>query len=688
MPIRVKCRSCSKEIRLKDSAAGKTIKCPDCGGKVRVPEPEPVEEEWDDYGDEYADDEYEAPQPRRRNSASRGSGTGRKKKGRKSSKNSNSTPLIIGGAVAGVAVIGVLVAMLWPGENGNDPGGGGEGTVAATDGDGSADATTASPSGTAGSSVAGTSPAGNADSQVIAAPANSTGWPLAADPSVLPWGETTNVTDSQAVMGLTFSNAPTAAVSLGYGSSKIGLQGSRAMNLATGEKIGAIEAVTPEAGKKSLSPDGTTLAFIHGVREQRHQVSVWSYATGNKVKTIDVEKSGEEVKSISLASPTQLLAFSDTRVDGKSVRILKLFDVAAGTLIKQLAFENAFNLTHCTISPGGKYLAYLIDNNNLLILEVESLEIVASTRFNHSAISQSKGVAFNPSGDKIACGFLNDNKTRILVVDFATGASTVAAEFIGDMAYSPISGSIYLGTSLEWLPGDKGWCVSGSCIVDAESGRVVWFIDSASRLGSQRRRPAPDGLLVPAGSLIDRKLTLVPIPWDSIRESMAAAPNDAEALLREGSGVSVQVEVGSLAHGEADQTKSELTESLTQRLSADGLTVAENSAVTLYAHYSEKAGHMASSMRDRTQQVQTTNALIKLEWRNSDGKPIRSIETTVNPSFVQVKEFTAAAYRNAMFEKAKKQVASCQFPFYIPSGTEHQILPGLTIYEQADAGRP
>lgn len=297
-------------------------------------------------------------------------------------------------------------------------------------------------------------------------------------------------------------------------------------------------------------------------------------------------------------------------------------------------------------------------------------------------------MAFNPSGDRIACGFLNDNKTRIMVVDFATGASTVAAEFIGDMAYSPISGSIYLGTSLEWLPSDKGWCVSGSCIVDSESGRVVWFIDSASRLGSQRRRPAPDGLLVPAGSLIDRKLTLVPIPWDSVRESIAAAPNDSAALLRDGSSVSVQVEVGSIAHGDAAQTESALTKSLTQRLSADGLTVAEDSAVTLYVHYSEKAGHMASSMRDRTQQVQTTNALIKLEWREGDGQAIRSLETTVNPSFVQVREFTAAAYRNAMFEKAKKQVASCQFPYYIPSGTDHQTLPGLMIYEQADTGRP
>ena len=678
MPIRVRCRSCSREIRLKDSAAGKTLKCPDCGGKIRVPEPESVEEEWDDYDDEYEDDEYREPQTRRRPQTRRTSGSGGKRKGRKTAKNVNSTPLIIGGAIAGVVVIGVLVVMLWPSGNENDPGGAGGDTVAAT----------AAPGGTAGSSGAETSPAGDAGSQLITAPANSTGWPLAADPSVLPWGETTNLTDSQALLGLTFSNAPTAAVSLGYGSSKIGLQGSRSINLATGEQIGSVEVVTPEAGKKSLSPDGTTLAFIHGNREQQHRVSVWSYATGKKVQTIDVEKPGNQVKSIALASPTRLLAFSDTRVDGKSLRVLKLFDVTAGTQIKQLAFETAFDLTHCTISPGGKYLAYLIDSNNLLILESESLNIVAATRFNHSSGSQSKGVAFNASGDRIACGFLNENKTRIMVVDFATGASTVAAEFIGEMAYSPISGSIYLGTSLEWLPGDKGWCVYGSCIVDAESGRVVWFIDSASRLGSQRRRPAPDGLLVPAGSLVDRKLTLVPIPWDSIRESIAAAPNDPAALLREGSSVSVQVEVESLAHGDVAQTKSALSNSITQRLSSDGFTVAENSAVTLYVHYSEKAGHMASSMRDRTQQVQTTNALIRLEWRDGDGKAIRSLETTVNPSFVQVREFTAGAYRNAMFEKAKNQVASCPFPFYIPSGTEHQTLPGLTIYEKADAGAP
>lgn len=691
MPIRVKCRSCSKELRLKDNAAGKTIKCPDCEDPIRVPKAKPAEDEWDEYEDDYEDDEYDEPQPRRRPPSRKSSGSGGKKKGRKSAKKSNQTPLIVGGAIGGVVIIGVIVAVLMSGGDDNDAGDGG-GDVAATEGGntdatGTAASTGTTPIGTAGSTKTGTTGAGTAGPTVLTAPATPAGWPLAADPSALPWGETTKIANPDGLLRIVYSNAPTAAVALGFGSGKNGLQGSRSLNLATGEQIGTVDVVTPETGKKSLSPDETTLAFIHGNSEQRHQVTVWSYATGQKVQTIDVEKPKAQVKSISLTSPTRLLTFSDARVDGKTQRALRLFDVAAGTEIKQIAFKDAFDLTHCTISPGGKYLAYLIDSENLLVLEIETLQIVASVRFSHASYASTKGVAFNAAGDRIACGFDSNNKTQILVVDLATGSSSVGGEFIGDVAYSPISGNIYLGTSLEWLPGDKGWCASGSCIVDAESGKAVWYIDSAARLGSHRRRPAPDGLLVQAGTLIDRKLTLVPIPWDSIRASIAAAPNDASALLRNGGSVSVQVEVGALSHGDKAQTVAGLTESLTKRLADDGLTVAPNSAVTIYAHYSEKAGQMASSMRDRTKQVQTTNALIKVEWRGSDGKAMRSLETTVNPSFVRVREFTAAAYREAMFEKAKTQLAACQFPYYIPSGSDHLTLPGLTIYQPPDPAR-
>lgn len=61
MAIEVRCPSCSKLLRVKDSAAGKTGKCPSCGNKVKVPEPTYEAEEYDDsydFDDGGASDSY------------------------------------------------------------------------------------------------------------------------------------------------------------------------------------------------------------------------------------------------------------------------------------------------------------------------------------------------------------------------------------------------------------------------------------------------------------------------------------------------------------------------------------------------------------------------------------------------------------------------------------------------------
>ena len=62
MPIKVTCNSCGKSLKAKDSAAGKKVKCPQCGDPMTIPEAvydaEEVggEEYSDDYG--YEDDDY------------------------------------------------------------------------------------------------------------------------------------------------------------------------------------------------------------------------------------------------------------------------------------------------------------------------------------------------------------------------------------------------------------------------------------------------------------------------------------------------------------------------------------------------------------------------------------------------------------------------------------------------------
>ena len=42
MSIRVSCDSCGKQLKVRDEAAGKRVKCPDCGSVVQIPEPDDV----------------------------------------------------------------------------------------------------------------------------------------------------------------------------------------------------------------------------------------------------------------------------------------------------------------------------------------------------------------------------------------------------------------------------------------------------------------------------------------------------------------------------------------------------------------------------------------------------------------------------------------------------------------------
>ncbi len=42
MSIRVSCNGCGKELKVRDEAAGKRVKCPDCGGVIAIPEPDDV----------------------------------------------------------------------------------------------------------------------------------------------------------------------------------------------------------------------------------------------------------------------------------------------------------------------------------------------------------------------------------------------------------------------------------------------------------------------------------------------------------------------------------------------------------------------------------------------------------------------------------------------------------------------
>lgn len=107
MAIRFEC-DCGKSFSVKDERAGKRVKCSECGDVLTVP----------------AKSRRES-----KSGSSRKSGAGPSRKRGKSNsrkRQPNRTPLIAGGAIAAVLLIGVLVWVLWPGEKNNAPDGGEE----------------------------------------------------------------------------------------------------------------------------------------------------------------------------------------------------------------------------------------------------------------------------------------------------------------------------------------------------------------------------------------------------------------------------------------------------------------------------------------------------------------------------------------------------------------------------------
>ncbi len=102
MAISLRC-DCGRKLKLRDELAGKEIRCPDCAEVLSVPKAKAKAESYD-YDDE--EDDFEDEAPRRSSSGSRGSG----RRGRAPVRKSGGNGLIIGLAVGGVVVLGLLVA--------------------------------------------------------------------------------------------------------------------------------------------------------------------------------------------------------------------------------------------------------------------------------------------------------------------------------------------------------------------------------------------------------------------------------------------------------------------------------------------------------------------------------------------------------------------------------------------------
>jgi hypothetical protein len=481
--------------------------------------------------------------------------------------------------------------------------------------------------------------------------------------------------------------------SMGY--SAYESDGAQMWNLVTGKQVGQIKGKPSQAFKRAVSPDGKYLAILVLNKEQRCILELWSFETGKLIRSI----TDEQKPSVVLLDfgPNNLLCYY--AIGGKSGPTLKLWDMVQGKLVREIPIKGQLNEHTSDFSPGHRYLASANYSHELTIFDLTTGKIAGATKLPSASELDphlnTKSLRFSQDGNEL-CVLLNGSKeTRITTLDVKTGNRDEEKDstFVGDLVASIDGSASYRGPALECLP-SGGYLISGSVWIDGPSGRVVWYLDNAKDpYNHEQRLPVPNGLVISEGNRGAKRLNVLPMPWPLIADSLKAIDEEKKAIVKPGQPVSLSIKIGKLQFGTPEETSKALTETLTERLAAEGIEVQDGQATTLRVNYQESEGNKLQEYAGRGQnpvaggkELQATNGKLSIAWvhaaEDAKGKEkvVWSKEIAFTPQHLRIRSDDADAEkaRNITFGVVKLRLQAQPLPYFIPLDSKLAQLPGKT----------
>ncbi|MFG0295046.1 MAG: WD40 repeat domain-containing protein [Maioricimonas sp. JB045] len=684
MPIRVECDVCFKQYRVPDDRAGRSFSCKDCGNRITVP---------GGAGDDF-DDGFEAPRATLPPPTAR---RPKKKSASRSSESGSGAGLMIGMSLLGLIVVGGVVYVGLQAMNGGGAGAPAA-APAAADGDPAAapgDVAAAQP---AMAQPAVTEPANLSAPANLSTPSNlavtpSTPsepvieWTVQPDPvPAIEWPEhyTKKVKVTGDVSKMIYPSTPSqfAAYGLkGYDASKL-----EVVDLVEGKRVGRIQGQPAKFTKSALSPDGKLVAFHVLDNDVRTRVQVWSTETGQLVNELRCDEDKFNLSLFDFAGPGQLLTYSFGKPEGaaKFVHRLRIIDIETGNLVREMSDPIKVDANHLALSPGRRYLATK-DTNVLLIYDLQEGRLAASQDISPGGSWSAGKMAFSRTGDRLAVLFNELEGCMIRVLDVSNDETLAEFSFSGRLE-DVIPGTTYEGPDVEWLPGDVGWLLGGTLVIDAGSGRKLWLLKTAKNdydLDNSRRRvPVADGFITVAGRDGRAQFERLRFEFDEAIATVAGVADDQEALLKPGMSVSIEVEAKDVRFGTPEETAAGLKEALSRGLEQDGFTVEDDQPVVLKVTYQEgsagtftqRKGFSPIRSEPTGKTVDGTMAAIRLEWRANKRKLWEdAFEYSPRILFIRGKELTDEAARDQMFKSLGGQLAGRPIAWYVGADGRRQL---------------
>jgi hypothetical protein len=545
----------------------------------------------------------------------------------------------------------------------------------------------------AGAQTAGKKPAGG--SAVPKLPASA-----AAAPAKLDLADTPVTVAARGE--LVYAAAPSTCVAVGH--TTAGNATCQVWDLKTNQPIGKPLAGLPAAG---ISPTGRLFALSRDGRQfaiavlagKNPGVSVWSVESGQELRRFEVHPSPIFLDIMLFAGPGQIVTSKQTN-QGK---LFQVWDVASGQAVREFKGPAAFEAESAVVSADAKLLAVFADKQ-AVVYELAAGKELARLDCPPPPFSVifCRGLQFTPDGSELGGVFYNNRETHVLSWSLADKQRVVEHQIASDVKHTAKGAFSYKGPGFEWLPDASACLLYGHAIIDRTTGRLVWLIRPADEdiYPAARRMLDNDHIAIALGPFNGaKKISVLKLPWGKIDAALKALAADADAHVRPGLSVTLEVEVGPVRQGTPAQAKADLIAALTERLEADGVHVAAGQQTVLSLKYSEREGATLHEMQSQGgpgsfpglpgsagnavatgRTVQGTRAICDIAFKLAGRTaPFWSNHIDIDPKTIIVREQASdAAARSATFRLVKGALTQQPIPYFVPKDANLAALPGTT----------
>lgn len=386
------------------------------------------------------------------------------------------------------------------------------------------------------------------------------------------------------------------------------------------------------------------IEFLQFTRYGRLIAAVWE-GSGSRLLIWDVTK------------PQPLRDFPMSRIDGNKVAVSEDGRILAAVLEQRLEIHD------------------LAQGERLTVLDPPPHD----KPFNPMMFVT--GLAFSRDGGELA-GMFSLEGFRFVV--WKTNGEIVVDKPLG----LQIGGAYNNGRAIEWAPNGSGWLLHGNFYFDRQLDMLAWILEPPVQHNYHHPWFSEQEVVASVGDFQNRSLVAVPFPREILEQSRGALRSDAEAWLRPGDGVSLDIRVGATRFADSSSVTEALREALTKRLTAGGLVVGDGHPVRLQVQYAESQGselHVVEGGpgplgRPTGQRVQETVVEVKATMtRTGKADPIWKTELRRgNPHIVRSETVDDQSVRSATFRGIEYTLNSMSIPTFVPAGGDVAELPVIT----------